>query len=266
VSAPKPLPETPLLAVEDVAKTYRVGRGRRLRALDGASLTLAKGETLGIVGESGCGKTTLAKVILRLERPDAGAVRLGGQDLLAARGRAGRELGRGVQIVFQDPMGSLDPRFTAGRSIAEPLAGIGVRGPAARERVAEVLEAVSLDPLAARLYPHQFSGGQRQRIAIARALATGPDLVVLDEPTSALDVSVQAHLLNTLLELQVRTGIAYLFISHDLGVVGHLAHRIAVMSDGRIVEEGPAERILAAPAHPHTRDLVAGVPTLTKEP
>ncbi len=231
-------------------------------ALHDVSLTLASGESLGVVGESGCGKSTLARLVTALERPDAGVVRIAGQDINAASGPALRGLRRRIQMVFQDPMGSLDPRWTVARIVAEPLAGLApeVRPTGRRAQAAAALAAVGLDAAALDQYPHQFSGGQRQRIAIARALVTGPDLMVADEPVSALDVSVQAQVLNLILDLRQRHGLAVLFISHDLDVVRHVTDRVMVMTHGRIVEDGPTHAVLARPAHPHTAALLAAVP------
>jgi len=246
-----------LLRTVGLRQDFGLGRDR-FHALRGIDLEVHRGRTLGLVGESGCGKSTLARAVLLLRRPGGGRIEFDGQDVTHLRGRAlVRHRGR-MQMVFQDPNDSLDPRFTVGRSVAEPLlrSGRGQR----RERVARALLDVGLEPDAAQRRPHEFSGGQRQRIAIARAMVTGPQFVVLDEPTSALDVSVQAQILNLLVRLQAETGVTYLFISHDLAVVHHMAHRVAVMNHGEIVEQGPGEQILRAPQHPYTRSLVASVP------
>ncbi len=235
---------------------------RRLRALDGISLALAAGETLGVVGESGCGKSTLARALLGLVPVAAGAVRWRGQDVGRLDRRARRGLRRDLQIVFQDPLASLDPRLTAGQSIAEPLLthepGLGRAATAAR--VAAALAHVGLDPLHVNRYPHEFSGGQCQRIAIARATILEPKAVVCDEPTSALDVSVQAQIVNLLVRMQAERGLALLFISHNLAIVRHVSHRIAVLYLGRLVELGPAEPVFRAPRHPYTRALIAALP------
>ena len=252
---------TVLLDVEDLAVRFDLGRGRSLQAVRGVGFTLRAGETLGVVGESGCGKSTLARAILRLIEPSAGRVLFEGRDLCSMPKRAVRRERRHAQLVFQDPMASLDPRFTIGRAVAEPLVvhAVGDRR-ARRERVADLLARVGLDPAAAGRYPHELSGGQRQRVGIARALALEPKLLLLDEPVSALDVSIQAQVLNLLIDLKAERGLAYLFISHDLAVVRAFADRVAVMYLGDIVEIGPAERLYAAPAHPYTQALLAAVP------
>ncbi len=223
-----------------------------LKAVDGVSLHVDRGETLGLVGESGCGKSTLARLALGLEPPTAGRVVFDGRDLGGLRKAELRALRRRMQIVFQDPYASLNPRWSVGRSVGEGPAvhGLGVC-------VAGLLERVGLPADAAERYPHAFSGGQRQRIGIARALAVDPELIVLDEPVSSLDVSVQAQILNLLSELQQERELAYLFISHDLAVVRHVSHRVAVMVQGQIVEEGPTEAIYRSPRHPYTRRLLA---------
>jgi oligopeptide/dipeptide ABC transporter ATP-binding protein len=253
---------TALLAVDAVTKDYQArGGAGTLRAVDRVSLSLDPGETLGIVGESGCGKSTLARLILRLIEPTSGTVRFMGVDLTALSNRAMRPHRRNMQIVFQDPYASLDPRMSVGSIIAEPLHihHVGDRG-ARRRRIIELLDLVGLDPAVADRYPHEFSGGQRQRIGIARALALDPKLVVLDEPVSALDVSIQAQILNLLLELKQRLMLSYIFISHDLSVIEHVSDRVAVMYLGRIVETGPAEAVFARPLHPYTRALIAAIP------
>jgi peptide/nickel transport system ATP-binding protein len=235
-----------------------------VRAVDGVDLDVPAGRTVALVGESGCGKTTVGRSILRLVEPRAGSVRFAGRDLLALPPAALRPLRREMQIVFQDPMAALDPRFRVGEAVAEGMeahrigADAGERG----ERAAALLRRVGLDPSLLTRYPHELSGGQRQRVCIARALATGPRLLICDESVSALDVSIQAQILNLLSDLQDELGLAYLFISHDLGVVRHLADRVAVMYLGRIVEEGPSERLFADPRHPYTRALLDAVPSL----
>jgi peptide/nickel transport system ATP-binding protein len=256
----------PLLSVRDLKKYYHAtglfGRAMPpVRAVDGVSFDLARGETLALVGESGCGKSSVGRTILRLQDPTAGTVFFDGVDVFALdRGRL-RQLRRRMQIIFQDPYSSLNPRMTVGSAIAE---GIEIHRLAPRkeipERVAALLEEVGLDPGYTRRYPHEFSGGQRQRIGIARALAVQPAFIVCDEPVSALDVSVQAQVINLLSDLQRHRGLAYLFIAHDLAVVRQIAHRIAVMYLGRIVEAGPTDQILSNPRHPYTVALLSAVP------
>ena len=232
-----------------------------VEAVRGVSLAIAPGETLGLVGESGCGKSSLARGILRLVAPAAGRVVFDGTDVLALAPRPLRTLRRRMQIVFQDPWATLNPRLTAGSAVREGLTIHRLAaGAEADRRVAALLEEVGLSADAAGRYPHEFSGGQRQRIAIARALAVEPDLLLCDEPVSALDVSVQAQVLNLLGDLQRRRGLAMLFVSHDLAVVRHLAPRVAVMYLGRIVEEGPADAVLGAPRHPYTQALLSAAP------
>jgi oligopeptide/dipeptide ABC transporter ATP-binding protein len=226
--------------------------------VDAISFTIDSGRTLGLVGESGCGKTTTSKLVLGLERPTAGVIRFDGQDVNALDPQGRRRWRRSVQAVFQDPYASLDPRMRVGTIVAEPLViNAGLDTTARRRRVAELLEVVGLPERASQLYPHEFSGGQRQRIAIARALALSPRLMVLDEPVSALDVSIRAQILNLLTDLQRRLGLSYLFIAHDLAAVAHMSHAIAVMYLGRIVEWGAAESVALAPQHPYTQALFA---------
>ena len=252
---------TPLLTARGLVTRYPLPGGGAVNAVADVDLDLFPGETLAVVGESGCGKSTLARSLLRLVEPASGSVRFLGHDLLALGPAALRQQRREMQLVFQDPMASLDPRFTIGRTLAEPMLVHGVGTSAERHaRVATLLDLVGLDPAAAQRYPHEFSGGQRQRIAIARAIALEPRLVVLDEPVSALDVSIQSQVLNLLMDLKARLGLTYLFITHDLAVVGAIADRVAVMYLGRIVEDAPVERLFAAPAHPYTRALLAAVP------
>ncbi|MDR1934346.1 MAG: ABC transporter ATP-binding protein, partial [Candidatus Accumulibacter sp.] len=239
----------------------------QVKAVDGVSLELERGRTLALVGESGCGKTTAGKAILQLIPPSGGRVRLGGQELTGLPRRALRPLRRRMQMIFQDPFASLDPRLPVGEIIAEGMGALGVL-PATADRaaaVAALLRQVGLDPEAAERYPHEFSGGQRQRVAIARALAVQPELVVCDEPTSALDVSVQAQILNLLKALQDELGLAYLFITHNFAVVEYLAHDVAVMYLGRIVERGPADAVLRSPKHPYTEALLSAVPSPRRE-
>ena len=257
----------PLLAVDHLAKTYTLPRRHLLaaapavQALAGVSFTLQAGRSLGVVGESGSGKSTLARLVMALERPSAGCVQLQGIDLHRLDAAALRQARTRFQMVFQDPYGSLDPRRSVGRTVAEPLAVLH-RASAAeqRERVAEALDAVGLRAADADKYPHEFSGGQRQRIAIARALITRPQLIVADEPVSALDVSVQAQVLNLMQDLQDRFGVTYLFISHDLAVVEHVCDEVLVLHEGRIVEQGPPHQLFSAPQHPYTQRLLAAVP------
>jgi oligopeptide transport system ATP-binding protein len=250
----------PVLVGKHLSKEFRVVGGRRLRAVEDVSFTLSAGETLGVVGESGCGKSTLGRMVLRLIAPSAGEIRFLGQDITHLSERAFRPLRRHLQAVFQDPISSLNPRMRVGDIIAEPLVNLGMRRSGGRERVAELLEVVGLPPDAADRYPHAFSGGQRQRIAIARALAASPKLIVCDEAISSLDVSVQAQILNLLSDLQGRFALALFFISHNLGAVRHLAHRVAVMYLGRLVEIAPEAELFEHPHHPYTAALLAAVP------
>jgi oligopeptide transport system ATP-binding protein len=255
-----------LLRVEHLVKHFPVRRGLfgrvngAVQAVDGVSFALAVGETLALVGESGCGKSTTGRLVLRLLKPTSGRVWFDGEDLTALSEAAIRRHRRSLQIIFQDPFGSLNPRMTVGQMLEEPLALHGLAQGRQRERVAEVLGLVGLAPEHSRRYPHEFSGGQRQRIGIARALAVEPRLIVCDEPVSALDVSIQAQVINLLAQLQSRFGLSYLFIAHDLAVVKHIATRVAVMYLGRIVERADKRALFAAPRHPYTQALLASIP------
>jgi len=258
----------PLLEVRSLVKHFPIGGGMLakplgvVRAIDGVSFTIRKGETLGLVGESGCGKTTTGRCILQLERPTSGSIVFEGIDMVTLDAAALRAVRRRVQVIFQDPYSSLNPRMTIAQILAEPLKVHGiVRDPGERElRVRELLTQVGLLPQHAKRYPHQLSGGQRQRVGIARALAMQPSLIVCDEPVSALDVSIQAQIINLLEELQQRLGLTYLFIAHDLSVVRHISDRVAVMYLGKIVELADRQAIYDEPLHPYTRALLSAVP------
>ena len=257
----------PLLEVRDLKKHFPIRRGLlsrvsgQVRAVDGVSFTIAPGEVLGLVGESGCGKTTTGRCVLRLIEPTSGSVRFDGREITTLQPAEMRRLRREMQIVFQDPYSSLNPRLTVGSMLSEPLAIHGLaKGARARERVAELLTLVGLSPDHARRYPHEFSGGQRQRIGVARALAVGPRLIVADEPVSALDVSIQAQIINLLRELQQRMNLTYLFVAHDLSVVEYISDRVAVMYLGRIVELASRDRLYQFPSHPYTQSLLSAIP------
>ena len=258
----------PLLEVTDLVKHFPIKSGivvdrevARLRAVDGVSLTLNEGETLGLVGESGCGKSTLCRAILQLTEPTSGSVRFAGEELVGRSRRDLRPLRRQMQMIFQDPFASLNPRKRVGQIIGDPLELHGLaKGAELRRRVRELLDRVGLQPEHYNRYPHEFSGGQRQRIGIARALALQPKLIVADEPVSALDVSIQAQIINLLDELQDEFGLSYLFVAHDLGVVRHVSDRVAVMYLGKIVEISDADALYMKPIHPYTNALLSAVP------
>ena len=259
-----------MLEVRDLHVHYTAGFGRRrhvVRAVDGVGFDLGKGETLGLVGESGCGKTSLARALVRLVAASAGQIRFESRDVATLRGAALLAFRRRVQLVFQDVHGALNPRLTVASALGEVLQVHGIaRGGAVAGRVTELLERVGLEARHAAVYPHELSGGQRQRVNIARALAVGPSLLVLDEPVSALDVSVQAQILNMLRTLQADLGLTYLFVSHDLRVIRHMCDRVAVMYLGRIVEAGTADLVFQSPRHPYTSSLLAAVPVLHETP
>ena len=260
--------DAPLVEVRHLKMYFPITKGliiqRRkgwVRAVDDVSFSIRRGETLGLVGESGCGKSTTGRAILQLYRPTAGEVLLGGEDLTRLKGDRLRRMRRRMQMIFQDPYASLNPRMTVGSIIAEPLEIHGLaRGKAKQERVAELLRLVNLNPYFANRYPHEFSGGQRQRIGIARALAVEPEFIICDEPISALDVSIQAQIINLLEELQAQFGLTYLFIAHDLSVVRHISDRVAVMYVGKIVEIADRNALYERPLHPYTRALLSAVP------
>jgi oligopeptide/dipeptide ABC transporter ATP-binding protein len=263
----------PLLRVEGLTKHFPVTRGvfsrvvGQVRAVDGVSFDIAPGETLGLVGESGSGKTTVGRCILKLATPTAGRILFDGRDVTATRPGDLKRLRRDLQVVFQDPFSSLNPRMRVVDLVGEALEVHGLaKGPELERRVSALLERVGLSPSWVHRYPHEFSGGQRQRIGVARAIALGPKLIVCDEAVSALDVSIQAQVVNLLIELRREMGIAYLFIAHDLSVVRHVSHRIAAMYLGRLVELAPSPRLFAAPAHPYTRALLSAIPIPTPGP
>jgi oligopeptide/dipeptide ABC transporter ATP-binding protein len=259
---------TPLLDVRDLKKHFPLKRKlfrerQHVYAVDGISFTLGPGETLGIVGESGCGKSTATMLIMRLIEPTAGQVRFEGTDVTAMTKRQFRPFRRRMQILFQDPYASLNPRMSAGAIVGEPLRNFGVPASERNARVEQLFDRIGLHRDAMRKYAHEFSGGQQQRLGIARALALEPELIVCDEPVSALDVSIQAQIINLLIDLQKDLGISYIFVAHDLAVVQHISDRVAVMYLGRLVETGDGDRLFAQPLHPYTRALLSAVPRTT---
>ncbi len=267
MAAPRADSSEPLVQVEGLEVHFPVYKGSffkraagAVRAVDGLSFEIRKGETLGLVGESGCGKSTTGRALMRLVDATAGRIDFEGEDLLALRGEALRRKRRDFQMIFQDPYGSLDPRMTVLDIVAEPLRAHGLGGADVQAKVQEILALCGMSARFIRRYPHEFSGGQRQRVAIARALALRPSFIVCDEPVSALDVSIQAQVLNLLVKLQRDLSLTYLFIAHDLAAVRHLSDRIAVMYLGKIVELSPAAAIYARPAHPYTQALISAVP------
>jgi len=258
--------EVPILEVDDLRVRFKVGQGRELRAVDGVSFCLNKGESLGLVGESGCGKTTIGNAIVRLVPASDGSIQFNGRDIVGLKGRELKHFRQQVQMVFQDPFGSLNPRMSVGASISEVLQVHNMAGSRHERhaRAAELLKTVGLESEYAARYPHEFSGGQRQRIGIARALAVRPSLLIADEPVSALDVSVQAQILNLMKDLQNEMGLSYLLIAHDLAVVRYMCSRILVMYLGKIVESASAEELFEKPAHPYTEALLSAVPDVDK--
>ncbi len=262
------MPDMPLLQINDLTKHFPVSSGGWLRrptawvkAVDGVSLTVQKSKTFGLVGESGCGKTTLGRCVLRLIDPTSGQIQFEETDIVACSAKDMRRLRQKMQIIFQDPYSSLDPRHTIARIIGEPIKVHRLLNKKQRlERLEELMSVVGLRPEHLHRFPHEFSGGQRQRVCIARALALNPELIIADEPVSALDVSIQAQILNLLVDLQEQFGLTYVFISHDLSVVRHIADRVAVMYLGRIVESAPTRELFNSPRHPYTRALLSAVP------
>ena len=258
---------TPLLEVRDLTKHFAVRKGLfgrttgHVRAVDGVSFSINRGETLGLVGESGCGKSTTGKTLLKLLEPDGGSILFDGSDITGFDRKRMAPVRRDLQVIFQDPYSSINPRATAGGYVGEPLRIHGLaRGREALARVAELFEHVGLRPEHMRRYPHEFSGGQRQRLAVARALSLNPRLIVADEAVSALDVSIQASVINLLKDLQQELGLAYLFIAHDIGVVEHISHRVAVMYLGKLVELADRKTLFTSPQHPYTQALLSAVP------
>ncbi|MFA7665768.1 MAG: dipeptide ABC transporter ATP-binding protein [Burkholderiaceae bacterium] len=266
-ASPAQAPGTPLLEVRNLSKHFAIRQGllgrstAKVRAVDGVSFRIEQGETLGLVGESGCGKSTTGKMILRLIDPSGGTINWGGRSIEKLSPARMRPVRRELQAVFQDPYSSLNPRMRAGEIVAEPLRNFGsLRGKQIESHVAALFDRVGLRPDQLIKYPHEFSGGQRQRLGIARALSVQPKLIVCDEPVSALDVSVQAQVINLLIDLQEEFGLSYLFVAHDLAVVEHISHRVAVMYLGEMVEIAPKKSIFAAPLHPYTEALLSAVP------
>ena len=273
VVAPQVQSSTPLVEVNDLRTHFPIRKGilsrtvGHVKAVDGVSFNVHAGKTLGLVGESGCGKTTVGRTLLRLIPATSGSVRFKGDDFFAHSGSALRKLRRQMQIIFQDPVSSLNPRMTIGNIIAEPIGVHGIaKGSERDDLIASLLSRVGLDPSYARRYPHEFSGGQRQRIGIARALSHNPDFIVCDEPVSALDVSIQSQILNLLQDLQEERGIAYLFIAHNLAVIEHFSDEVAVMYLGRIVEKASATELYRNPKHPYTTALLSAVPEPNPRP
>jgi oligopeptide/dipeptide ABC transporter ATP-binding protein len=267
MAGPGGVEKTPVLDVRDLKKHFPIRKGLlrgiagHVYAVDGVSFSIGPGETLGLVGESGCGKSTVARAVIRLIEPTSGEVRIMGRDILPLSRKEMREHRRQAQIIFQDPFSSLNPRMSAGEIVGEPLRVHGVGSKRERQqKVAALFDRVGLRPSQMNSLPHQFSGGQRQRIGIARALALGPRLIVGDEPVSALDVSIQAQVINLLMDLQEESGLSYLFIAHDLAVVEHISHRVAVMYLGRLVEHADKKTLFTRPLHPYTEALLSAVP------
>jgi oligopeptide transport system ATP-binding protein len=263
----RPHEATNLVEVDDLKVHFPIRSGifktqkGTVHAVDGVTFDVRRGETLGLVGESGCGKSTIGRAMIRLREATSGSVRFDGVDLTTLDAGRLRKMRRRMQIIFQDPYGSLDPRMTVGSIVSEPIETHNLAsGSAKRDRVAELLRLVGLDPKYVKRYPHEFSGGQRQRIGVARALAVEPEFIVCDEPISALDVSIQAQVLNLLTDLRSRLGLTYLFVAHDLSVVKHISDRVAVMYLGKVVEIGPPDQLYSAPGHPYTRALLSAVP------
>jgi len=263
----RPHDPTNIVEVDDLKVHFPIRAGifksvkGSVKAVDGVTIEVRRGETLGLVGESGCGKSTIGRAMIRLRDATSGTVRFDGVDLFSLKPDELRKYRRRMQIIFQDPYGSLDPRMTVSAIVSEPIETHNLAsGPAKAERVAELLQLVGLDPKYVKRYPHEFSGGQRQRIGVARALAVEPEFIVCDEPISALDVSIQAQVLNLLTDLRTRLGLTYLFVAHDLSVVKHISDRVAVMYLGKVVEIGPPDALYAAPGHPYTRALLSAVP------